>query len=239
MSAEIRRLLTDAANCLREWSEQQGWTDATVAYQAELSADIADKIAALLTAAPAAPSSQKETHDADTTRSQLSPTMPEMRDVLRSDRRLRPSVQAEQESGSQGAERVQGLTATQEYLARIEQLEARLKMEVEAHFRAATALHYAEDELQQLRLLVYEPAAPSRDIDVVQPAAPQEERVKAFVHWVKTTPHDSLSGDSRTAYDAQVRVLEQLLWFLEGKDGYLNALVYPSPPVVREEENTK
>ncbi len=60
-------------------------------------------------------------------------------------------------------------------------------------------------------------------------------QVKRFVHWVKTTPHGSLVGDSKVAYAAQVRILDQLLWFLEGKDEYLEICVAsaeqrPAPP---------
>ena len=50
-------------------------------------------------------------------------------------------------------------------------------------------------------------------------------RVKAFVLWVKRTPHGGLIGDSRVAYAAQVRVLDQLLCYLEGSDDYLNAAI--------------
>jgi hypothetical protein len=49
--------------------------------------------------------------------------------------------------------------------------------------------------------------------------------VDRFVSWVKNTPHNSLFGDSLVAYRAQVRVLEQLQWYLEGKDDYLIACV--------------
>ena len=49
------------------------------------------------------------------------------------------------------------------------------------------------------------------------------EHVKRFVRWVEITPHNSLFGNSHVAYDAQVRVLRQLLWYLEGGDDDLNA----------------
>jgi hypothetical protein len=49
--------------------------------------------------------------------------------------------------------------------------------------------------------------------------------VEKFVQWVKTTPHDSLIGDSRVAFDAQCRVLDQLLSYLKDNDEYLNAHV--------------
>ncbi len=61
------------------------------------------------------------------------------------------------------------------------------------------------------------------------PPEGQPNTVDAFVAWVKRTPHDSLFGDSRVAYDAQVRVLGQLQWYLEGKDDYLNACVALCP----------
>jgi hypothetical protein len=51
------------------------------------------------------------------------------------------------------------------------------------------------------------------------------ERVRKFVAWVKRTPHSNLTGNSRVASDAQMRVLDQLLSYLEGGDWYLNAHV--------------
>lgn len=57
------------------------------------------------------------------------------------------------------------------------------------------------------------------------PARPAEQAVNAFIRWVKRTPHGSLVGDSRVAYEAQVRVLEQLQWYLQGGDEALNAYV--------------
>jgi hypothetical protein len=53
----------------------------------------------------------------------------------------------------------------------------------------------------------------------------QDDLVEKFIRWVERTPHDSLTGNSRVAYDAQVRVLRQLQWYLAGGDDTLNAYV--------------
>jgi hypothetical protein len=49
--------------------------------------------------------------------------------------------------------------------------------------------------------------------------------VDAFVKWVENTPSQSLMGDSRVAYDAQLRVLHQLQSYLKGEDKYLAAII--------------
>jgi hypothetical protein len=67
------------------------------------------------------------------------------------------------------------------------------------------------------------PACSDDESAGVPPEPSQEQTVAKFVNWVKQTPHDSLVGDSRVAFDAQVRVLEQLMWYLEGKGDYLSA----------------
>lgn len=52
-----------------------------------------------------------------------------------------------------------------------------------------------------------------------------QQQLAKFIHWHKTTPNDSLIGDSRVAYDAGTRTLEQLAWYLEGRDDYLNTII--------------
>ena len=47
--------------------------------------------------------------------------------------------------------------------------------------------------------------------------------LEKYSHWVRTTPHDGLMGDSKVAYDAQIRLLNQLEHYLTGTDNYLIA----------------
>jgi len=42
--AALQALLTRAAACLHDWVTQEGWTDATVAYQVNLSAELANEL---------------------------------------------------------------------------------------------------------------------------------------------------------------------------------------------------
>lgn len=52
-----------------------------------------------------------------------------------------------------------------------------------------------------------------------------EDKVTKFKHWLETTPHDGLQGDSKVAYDAQVRIVRQFFhWVIDGDD-YLDACI--------------
>jgi hypothetical protein len=64
------------------------------------------------------------------------------------------------------------------------------------------------------------PVEPSAAVET-EPLPNRTVTVERFIHWCETTPNQSLTGNSRVAYDAQIRVLRQLAWYLEGTDDYL------------------
>ena len=54
-------------------------------------------------------------------------------------------------------------------------------------------------------------------------------RVARYIAWHRRTPNASLFGNSRVAFDAQSRCLDQLAGYLKGDDDYLNAYVDYEP----------